>query len=1172
MQNKRSDSIQQLVEGIFEALPVPATLIDADGVIVDINSAFIEMARHVGVEFNKEDRIGYPLHEFAREEEERERIQGIVKALLETGEEQYLRHVYEGADNVSFRDVRAMPIKDAADRVLGGIILREDVSKAVLGERESARQRQLLAAFDRIGRQVLSTLDERYIVDVLVEEVMRLNLFRSMVVELVDMDRGLYETIRAYQMPNVVYLKDLEVGGRAEPYEEKEKARGVYLPIGESALRRDIVAQKKMLVIEGWDERFDRRFANPEQQANKVAFFVPVLREGETLAILATGCEREDKEQVLARIDALQPLLGQLALALYLARSHVFSQQQDRLQLAEQAVRLRVASMQKPEDLAEVVIEIATQLRELGVEFASCSIQIINTQGTGFVSVDYNKITRWKDRSERFRDEQHAENDRLFPWVRETWQTGKTHYQPSTPVGGALSAGWSVVDVAFSRGTLAINSLQSNAFTAQGIELVERLAAVLSEGFQRLEDLEARERMDRTLHEQNELLRAIVEGSQDSIVVKDHEGRRILVNPAVAEWVGQKPEELLGKKNEDLFPADLAHKLDAEDQRVMESGEVGINENTIPSSHGLRYVQTHKYPLRDEEGQVRGLIGIGRDITEIRRRDMLARAVAQVRESVWQMRSTEDVRQVVEAVRQGLRNLGIDFAVCGVNIVRDSEDTYDVQTYNITAADQWIETSYQHGAVKDEIFLMWREGGVHYRPDLSTDEVRDQAENINRVFGEAVCSVVDVAFAQGTLAVNSTRVDAFSARDRAALEEVAHALEEGFRRLDDLRRLEEANKHLQLEVSERQAMEAQLVQSERLRVLGELAAGISHNLNNILTGVLAPAQLLKWGLEDPQQTQQAIDDIFTSAQRAADLVQRLGRSVHGDQSESLRSIDANKVVREVVQATRPRWQDEAQSRGVHIDLDLELHEIPPIKGSEAGLHEMLVNLIFNAVDAMPAGGRIELSASASGAFVVLVVRDTGKGMSPETRRRVFEPFFTTKASVGTGLGLSTLNGMVRRWGGMVSVDSVQGKGTTFHLRLPVWREAVVEVKKSVNEEGSLEAARLLVVEDDPVVGSILARALKMAERIDVATNGVEALELFAPGHYDAVLIDLSLPGMPGDQIATQIKQMDATVVTIMMTGWILEEGDPRLAPFDYRLQKPFVPQELRQIVGRAVGS
>ena len=100
MQNKRSDSIQQLVAGIFEALPVPATLINADGVIVDINSAFIEMARHAGVELNKGQRIGYPLHEFAGKEEERERVQGLVKALLETGEEQYLRNVYEHAGKV----------------------------------------------------------------------------------------------------------------------------------------------------------------------------------------------------------------------------------------------------------------------------------------------------------------------------------------------------------------------------------------------------------------------------------------------------------------------------------------------------------------------------------------------------------------------------------------------------------------------------------------------------------------------------------------------------------------------------------------------------------------------------------------------------------------------------------------------------------------------------------------------------------------------------------------------------------------------------------------------------------------------------------------------------------------------------------------------------------------
>ncbi len=1170
MQNKRNDSIQQLAAGIFAALPVPATLIDADGVIVDVNSAFIDLALRNGVELRKEERIGHKLHDFALNEEEREQIRGLVNALLNTGEEQHLRRRYDGAGQVSFRDLRAVPIKDASGRVVGGMILREDVSKAVLEERESARQRQLLAAFDRIGRQVLSTLDQQRIVDILVAEVMDLRLFRSLVVELVDVEQGTVEMVRAYYVPGVECLKDLEINEQAQPHEAKENARGVHLLLEEDALRREIVAEGKTLVIDGWDERFDRRYITPETQADKVAFFVPMQREGEVLAILSTGCQRGDKEQVLANIDALQPVLSQVALALYLARLHVVSQQQDRLQLAEQAVRLSVASMQKSEDIAEVVTEITTQLRVLGVEFASCSIQIVNSQGVGFASVDYKKIASWKDHSERIGDEKYAENDRLFPWVRETWQTGKTHYQQCTPAGRALPAGWSVIDVAFSRGTLAINSRVANAYTARDIELVECFSSVLSEGFRRFEDIEAKERIDRFLYEQNELLSAIVEGSQDSIVVKDRAGRRILVNPAVAGWIGCDREELLGKKNEDLFAADLADKLNAEDQRVMESGEIDINENIIPSSNGPRYVQTYKYPLRDEKGQVRGLIGIGRDITEIRRRDMLARAVAQVRESVWQMRSTEDVRQVVEAVRQGLRNLGVEFAVCGVNIVRDSEDTFDVQTYNITADDQWIETGYNHETDADTIFSMWREGGVHYRPDLLADEVRDQAESINRIFGDTVRSVVDVAFAQGTLAVNSTRIDAFSTRDRAAIEEIAQALEEGFRRLEDLRRLEEANKHLQLEMSERQAMEAQLVQSERLRVLGELAAGVSHNLNNILTGVLAPAQLLKWGIEDPQQTQQAIDDIFVSGQRAADLVQRLGRSVHGDQSEALRSVDANKVVREVAQATRPRWQDEARSRGVHIDVDLDLGEVPLIKGSEAGLHEMLVNLVFNAVDAMPAGGRIELSTANSGAFVVLAVRDTGKGMEAETRRRVFEPFFTTKAGVGTGLGLSTLYGTLRRWGGMVSVDSAPGEGAVFHLRLPVWRESIAQVKKSSNEGGGFEAARLLIIEDDPVVGSILKRTLKMAERVDVATNGIEALALFEPGRYNAVLVDLSLPGVPGDQIAIQIKQMDAAVVTIMMTGWILAGSDPRLAPFDYCLQKPFVPQELRDIVSRAI--
>ncbi len=553
---------------------------------------------------------------------------------------------------------------------------------------------------------------------------------------------------------------------------------------------------------------------------------------------------------------------------------------------------------------------------------------------------------------------------------------------------------------------------------------------------------------------------------------------------------------------------------------------------------------------------------------EKREAEQRQRAVLQVREAIWQMQSAEDIRRVVDAVRQGLKDLGIDFAVCGVNLV-DGDKPSDVKVYNVETDGSWIEVVE---ATNDLIIAMWQAGGVHYRPDVQAGDMRQEGEEIARIFAQPVHTVVDVVFAHGTLAVNSEKIDAFSARDIEAIQELAQALEEGFKRLGDLRRLEEANQRLQLEIAERRAMEVQLLHSERLRVLGELAAGVSHNLNNILTGIIIPTQLLKRGIDDPLQAQQSIEDIFVSGQRAADLVKRLGRSVHGDQSETMRSVEVNQVINEVVQATRPRWQDETQGRGVQIELDLNLDEVPSIKGSESGLHDMLVNLIFNAVDAMPKGGHIEISSALSRHFVVVEVCDTGMGMDALTRQRVFEPFFTTKKDVGTGLGLATLYGTVRRWGGMVSVASEPGKGAAFTLRLPVWQQPdVLDEEETAIGTGTLEKARVLVVEDDPVVSSVLKSALEAVQQVDLVTSGMEALELFGTGRYDAVLIDLSLPGIPGDQIAVQMKQVDASATLILMTGWILEEGDPRRAPFDYFLQKPFVAKDLESVLHRAIG-
>jgi PAS domain S-box-containing protein len=245
------------------------------------------------------------------------------------------------------------------------------------------------------------------------------------------------------------------------------------------------------------------------------------------------------------------------------------------------------------------------------------------------------------------------------------------------------------------------------------------------------------------------------------------------------------------------------------------------------------------------------------------------------------------------------------------------------------------------------------------------------------------------------------------------------------------------------DITDRRRTEQELVRLERLRALGELAAGVSHNLNNMLTGILGPAQLVKHLTDDPMVLREA-DIIINSSKRAADLVHRLNLSVRGKDDGEVSAVSVNELVESVIDETRPRWKDEPESRGVHIDVATDLRDVPPVRGTPSKLHDVLVNVLFNAVDAMPEGGTVTLSTRPDGAFVEVGVRDTGVGMDEETRRRVFEPFFTTKMDVGTGLGLSTVYGTITRSGGTAQVESTPGEGTAFSFRLPVWDDAPPE--------------------------------------------------------------------------------------------------------------------------------
>ena len=282
------------------------------------------------------------------------------------------------------------------------------------------------------------------------------------------------------------------------------------------------------------------------------------------------------------------------------------------------------------------------------------------------------------------------------------------------------------------------------------------------------------------------------------------------------------------------------------------------------------------------------------------------------------------------------------------------------------------------------------------------------------------------------------------------------------------------------------------------------------------------------------------------------------------------------AVDEVVNAARPRWKDEAEARGVTIEITVDVGDVPPIAGSASGLHDVLLNLLMNAVDALAGGGRILIRARAVAEDVELVVQDTGVGMDEQVRRRVFEPFFTTRMEVGTGLGLSTAHSTVTQWGGTIEVASERGQGSAFTLRLPIWQgEAQQECRRPAEVDvvvpSSTGSSRILVAEDEGVVQLMLAAVLEKAgHEVDVVADGPAALDRVERGRYQVAIIDLGMPGLPGDQVGLAIKRRDPKVATILITGWTLDGDDPRLATFDQCLRKPFSPRQVETAVARAV--
>lgn len=431
---------------------------------------------------------------------------------------------------------------------------------------------------------------------------------------------------------------------------------------------------------------------------------------------------------------------------------------------------------------------------------------------------------------------------------------------------------------------------------------------------------------------------------------------------------------------------------------------------------------------------------------------------------------------------------------------------------------------------------------------------------------------------------------------------------------------EQAHRHveeLSHYIAEQERIRDQFSQLEKMSALGQLASGVAHNFNNSLASIRARVELTLQHVPD-SRTRHDLELVIRSAEDAAMTVRRI-QDFARRSSDNLELVDVKQLLLDVSEITRPRWKDSSEAQEIHITLELHSDGDSYVMGNASELREVLINMIFNALDAMPSGGRLRLVSDKVNSSVIISISDTGLGMTPETRSRVFEPFFTTKGEMGVGLGLAVSYGIISRHGGTIEVDSEPQRGSTFQIQLPVAegrnsdatqqegklgtkaapdlvpasvREAQIETSVEItldsnrdNESrassvGRLQAMqngppaiRVLVVDDELLVLTAYRDILlDLGYEVNTATSGSEALEVAKTFCPDILLADNNMPKMSGLQTIQELQQIAPDALSILTTGYsdiAIVTKALRQSVFDFLL-KPVSLENLTHSIQRAV--
>jgi PAS domain S-box-containing protein len=704
-------------------------------------------------------------------------------------------------------------------------------------------------------------------------------------------------------------------------------------------------------------------------------------------------------------------------------------------------------------------------------------------------------------------------------------------------------------------------------------------------------DITERKRTEDALRASEERTRLIVETALDAVVTMDNTGHITGWSPQAETTFGWSRAEAMGRLLADtIIPP---HNRDAHRrglERYLATGEAAVLNRRIEVMALHR--DGREFPVDLSITALHGSSGTPtfsafvRDITErklgeTRLQSQLERMqlLDQITSAIGTRQDLQSIYQV--AIRSLEERLPVDFGcICRYDAADEALFVVRVGAHSLALS---LELAMQeHARIPIDANGLSRcvRGELVYEADLRTSAFPFPQRLVRGgLHSLVVAPLQSESRVFGILVVARRAAHAFSSGECEFLRQLSAHVALAARQAELHGSLQQAYDELRL--TQQAAM-----QQERLRALGQMASGIAHDINNAISPVALYAESLiehEQGLSERGRRQlgtiaSAIDDVAATVARMREFYRER------EAPHALAPVHLNPVVQQVIDLTRARWSDMPQQRGAVIRLVTELApQLPAILGVDNEVREALINLVFNAVDAMPEGGVLTLRTrgalpavdGAPAQQVSVEVADSGTGMDEDTRRRCLEPFFTTKGERGTGLGLAMVYGVAQRHGASIDIDSAPGRGTTVRLSFPV-PSALPLPSIVAPVSGPTRRLRILIVDDDPVLLRSLAETLELdGHDVVPAGGGQDGIAAFGASQqssapFDAVITDLGMPYVDGHKVADAVKTIAPHTPVLLLTGWgkRLIADNETLPHIDAVLGKPPKVLELRAALGR----